>query len=104
MRRIDGLTAWDMALIERVRRGGALSAEDGRRFASEVEDLDALFEEDEEFEEDLPAVPCDGSVCCPCGSCDGFAHPRGADTPPRSGEQRRRPTTRASGETVGPDG
>ncbi|MFC5062381.1 hypothetical protein [Actinomycetospora atypica] len=28
----------------------------------------------------------------------------GVDTPPRSGEQRRRPTTRASGETVGPDG
>ena len=78
MRWIDGLTAWDMALIERVRRGGALSAEDGRRFASEVEDLDALFQEDEfedeEFEEDLPAVPCDGSVCCPCGTCDGLAH------------------------------
>lgn len=103
MRRIDGPTARDMALIERVRRGGALSAEDGRRFAWSVEDLDDAFE-DEDLEEDLPAVPCDGSGCCPCGGCDGLEHVPGADTPPRSGEQHRRLTTRASGETVGPDG
>jgi hypothetical protein len=74
MRRIDGLTRWDMALIERVRRGGTLAAEDCRRFASEVEDLDAwrTLEDDDEFLDDLPPFRCDGSVCCPCGGCDGW--------------------------------
>ncbi len=79
MRRIEGLTAQDIALVERVRRGGGVGPDEWRRFASGVEDLDAWLEVDEDEvdedeDEDLPPLPCDGSVCCPCGGCDGLAH------------------------------
>jgi hypothetical protein len=78
MRRIEGLTAQDIALAQRVRRGGSVAPDEWRRFASGVEDLDAWLEVDEEDEEDededLPPIPCDGSVCCPCGGCDGLAN------------------------------
>lgn len=75
MGRIEGLTAWDMALVRRVRRGGSVRADAWRRFASEVEDLDArrtAEDDDDEFLDDLPPMRCDGSVCCPCGRCDGW--------------------------------
>jgi hypothetical protein len=75
MRRIEGLTAWDIALARRVRSGGSVAPDEWRRFASGVEDLDAwdtVAEDDEDDDEDLPPIPCDGSVCCPCGRCDGL--------------------------------
>jgi hypothetical protein len=74
MRRIEGLTAWDIALAQRVRRGGSVAPEEWLRFASGVEDLDAWLadDEDDEDDEDLPPIPCDGSVCCPCGRCGGL--------------------------------
>ncbi|GLZ53384.1 hypothetical protein Acsp07_30010 [Actinomycetospora sp. NBRC 106378] len=56
---------------------------------------------DEDDDEDYGPIPCDRSVCCPCGSCDALG-PRGADTPSRRGEQHRRPSARVSAETVGP--
>jgi hypothetical protein len=75
MRRIEGLTAYDIALAQRVRRGGSVAPDEWRRFASGVEDLDAWLEVDEEDEDDdLSPIPCDGSVCCPCGGCDGLEH------------------------------
>ena len=77
MRRIEGLTAQDIALVARVRRGGSVGADEWRRFASGVDDLDAWLEEDEDEDDeddDLPPLPCDGSVCCPCGGCDGLEH------------------------------
>jgi hypothetical protein len=74
MRRIEWLTAQDVALVERVRRGGSVAPEEWRRFASGVEDLDAWLEDDDEDDDDdLLSLPCDGSVCCPCGGCDGLA-------------------------------
>ncbi len=62
--------------MERVRRGGAVEPDEWRRFASGVDDLDAVLDDDidDEDDEDLPPIPCDGSVCCPCGGCDGLAH------------------------------
>jgi hypothetical protein len=69
-RRIEGLTAQDIALVQRVRRGGSVAPDEWLRFASGVEDLDGWLEDDAddaELEEDLLPVPCDGSVCCPCG-------------------------------------
>jgi hypothetical protein len=77
MRRIEGLTAQDIALVQPVRRGGSVGADEWRRFASGAEDLDAWLEVDEEDgdeDEDLPPLRCDGSVCCPCGACDGLEH------------------------------
>jgi hypothetical protein len=77
MRRIEGLTAWDLALVERVRRGGGVGPDEWRRFASGVDGLDAVLDDDgfdDEDDEDLRPIPCDGSVCCPCGGCDGLAH------------------------------
>ena len=82
MRRIEGLTAQDIALAQRVRRGASVAPDEWRRFASGVEDLDAWLEvdedevdeEDEDDDGDLPPLRCDGSVCCPCGGCDGLEH------------------------------
>jgi hypothetical protein len=74
MRRIEGLTAQDIALVERVRRGGGVGPDEWRRFASGVEDLDAWLADEDEDDDELPPIPCDGSVCCPCGGCDGLAH------------------------------
>jgi hypothetical protein len=76
MRRIEGLTARDLALVQRVRRGGSVAPHEWREFASEVEDLDGWLgvEDEDEDDEDLPPIPCDGSVCCPCGGCDGLQH------------------------------
>lgn len=83
MRRIEGSTAWDIALVQRVARGGSVTPGEWLRFASGVEDLDDPLglswleddeDEDEGEDEDLPPNPCDGSVCCPCGGCDGLEH------------------------------
>ena len=81
MRRIEGLTAWDIALVQRVARGGSVAPGEWLRFASGVEDLDDQPElswldedDDEDGDEDLSPIPCDGSVCCPCGRCDGLEH------------------------------
>jgi hypothetical protein len=74
MRRIEGLTAQNIALVERVRRGGGVGPDEWRRFASGVEDLDAWLADEDEDDDELPPIPCDGSVCCPCGGCDGLAH------------------------------
>ena len=77
MRRIEGLTAQDIALVRRVRSGGSVAPDEWLRFASGV-DLDEpwLDEDDNDGDEDddLPPIPCDGSVCCPCGRCDGVDH------------------------------
>lgn len=79
MRRIQGLTAWDIALVQRVRRGGSVAPDEWRRFASGVEDLDAWHTVDEDDgddgdDDDLPPIACDGSVCWPCARCDGLEH------------------------------
>ena len=76
MERIEGLTAWDVALVARVRHGGSVAPEEWLRFASGVPDLDGWYGEDDEDDEDevLPPMACDGSVCCPCGRCDGPEH------------------------------
>jgi hypothetical protein len=49
------------------------------RIASEMDELEDPFglrypfeDDEDEFDEDLPPIPCDGSVCCPCGRCDGL--------------------------------
>ncbi|HEY2192844.1 MAG TPA: hypothetical protein VGH76_11175 [Actinomycetospora sp.] len=105
-RRIEGLTAWDIALVRRVARGGRVAPDEWLRFASGVDDLDGWLGEDDDedgLDEDLPPIRCDGSVCCPCGRCDGLERCRGTDTPSRGGEQRRRPTAPASGQAVGPE-
>ena len=79
-RRIEGLTAWDIALVRRVARGGSVAPDEWRRFASGVDDLDGWLgggldgDELEDDDEDLPPIRCDGSVCCPCGRCDGLNH------------------------------
>jgi hypothetical protein len=73
----EGLTARDVALVRRVRRGGSVTPGEWLRFASGVEDLDAWLgvdEYDEVEDEVLAPIPCDGSVCCPCGRCDGLEH------------------------------
>lgn len=64
-RRIEGLTAWDIALVRRVARGGSVAPDERLRFASEVDDLDGWLGEDDDGEpdEDLPPIRCDGSVC-----------------------------------------
>ncbi|MCD2196440.1 hypothetical protein LQ327_23985 [Actinomycetospora endophytica] len=112
-RRIEGLTAWDVALVQRVRQGGSVRPDEWLRFASGVENLDARLEVDDGFDdcgydddgcdEDLRPLPCDGSVCCPCGRCPGLELARGVDTPSRGDEQHRRPTARVSGQAVGPE-
>lgn len=78
---IEGLTACDVALVRRVQRGGSVAPEEWLRFASGVDDLDAALGIDDEddldeddLDEDLPPMVCDGSVCCPCGRCDGLEH------------------------------
>lgn len=82
MRRIERLTAWDIALVERVRRGGSAGADEWRRFAIGGADLDAWDTDawdtddgdEDDLDEDLPPIACDGSVCCPCGRCGGLEH------------------------------
>jgi hypothetical protein len=51
------------------------------RIASEMDELEDPFglrypleDDEDEFDEDLAPIPCDGSVCCPCGRCDGLEH------------------------------
>ncbi|MDL5156907.1 hypothetical protein [Actinomycetospora termitidis] len=36
--------------------------------------VDPLEDDVEEFEQEYGPIPCDGSVCCPCGTCDGLEH------------------------------
>jgi hypothetical protein len=53
-------------------------AELGRLWASGEDPFpDEAFDEDDD--EDYGPVPCDRSVCCPCGSCDALGLP-GAPT------------------------
>jgi hypothetical protein len=75
--RITGLTAWDVALVQRVRRGGSVLPEEWLRFARDLDawpEVDEVDEDVENDDEDLPPIRCDGSVCCPCGRCDGLEH------------------------------